>query len=173
MKEKILVLLCIYTCSISTTVFAETKSTSANDFSSCMKISNNEKRLSCFDNLVIKEETTINAKVKIQESESDIVKLEANQEEAKRIDDFAKDDLNKPFENQGLDSITGTISDVKQLIRGQWVISLENGQKWQQHDSGKIILKVGDDVRLKKGVLGAVYLFKVGSHRNIRVKRLK
>ena len=81
--------------------------------------------------------------------------------------------MKKTKEEQGPDSITAIISKVKRLIRGQWVVYLENGQKWQQQDLVKMKLKVGDSVRLKKGSMGTVQLYKEGSHRNIRVKRLK
>jgi len=94
-------------------------------------------------------------------------------EDTKQIDNFSKEDLKKTQKEKGPESISAVISKLKQLIRGQWVVHLENGQKWQQQDSAKIKLTVGDKVRLKKGSMGAVYLFKEGSHRNIRVKRLK
>jgi len=81
--------------------------------------------------------------------------------------------LIKTAEEKGPESIIATISSVKQLVRGQWVFYFENGQKWQQQDTIKIKLKVGDTVRLKKGSMETVYLFKEGSHRNMRVKRLK
>ena len=88
-------------------------------------------------------------------------------------DDFAKEHIKKSEKEQGLESITSVITKLKKLIRGQWLITLENGQQWQQKDTAKLKLKVGDTILLKKAVMGAVYLYKDGSHRNIRVKRLK
>jgi hypothetical protein len=59
------------------------------------------------------------------------------------------------------------------LLRGQWVLYFDNGQKWQQTDTTRIKFKVGNKVRLDKGAMGAIYLYKDGSHRSIKVKRLK
>lgn len=89
------------------------------------------------------------------------------------VNTFAKEHLKKSDSEQTLQSIKSSITKLKKLIRGQWVIDLENGQKWQQKDNVKIKLKVGYTVIMKKGALGTVYLSKEGSKRSMRVKRLK
>jgi len=155
----------------SLNAFADKHLALVDKLTSCKKISNDKQRLSCFDQLTRKNVVSANSVEMSNETVSPVEKVQ--HEEAKIIDDFAKEDLKKTEEEKGPDSITATISSVKQLLRGQWVIYLENGQKWQQKDSGRIKLKVGDHIRLKKGTMGAVYLFKEGSSRNIRVKRLK
>jgi len=159
MKVKILVVFFVVTFS-SSNIFAGTNDDLANDLSSCSKISNDESRLLCFD--------------KLTKSIKPIVKAEKIKPESKNeVDKFSKEHLKKSAEDKGPDSIVATISKVKQLLRGQWVIYFENGQKWQQQDSAKIKLKVGDHIRLKKGALSTVFLYKKGSNRSIRVKRLK
>lgn len=158
--------------SVLPSAIASTNEVLVDGLSHCMSIENSEQRLNCFDDLAnqnVKVISTVKANDEVATTQSEQVKLE----EAKKIDDFSKEDLKKTEEEKGPDSIIATISNVKQLIRGQWVIYFENGQKWQQQDSAKIKLKIGDNVRLKKGSMGAVYLFKEDSHRNIRVKRLK
>jgi hypothetical protein len=65
------------------------------------------------------------------------------------------------------------VSKVKQLLRGQWVLDFENGQKWQQTGTTRAKFKVGNKVRFDKTAMGAIYLYKDGSHRSIKVKRLK
>ena len=64
--------------------------------------------------------------------------------------------MKKP--EKDIEGITGTISNLKKLIRGQWVIYLENGQKWQQTDTTSLKLLVGDRINLEKGSFGSVYL---------------
>lgn len=165
---------------ISPAVFADRADKLADDLSKCMKVSSDKDRLQCFDKLADKTIVPIAPTKKIVSAkpiqghiEPEQKHIEPEPEKTKAIEDFSKEVLKKPPEDKGPNSITATISKVKQLIRGQWVIHFENGQKWQQKDSAKIKLKVGDFVRLKKGTMGTVYLYKEGSKRKIRVKRLK
>ena len=155
----------------SADAFASVNSALVDSLSSCLKVSNDAQRLVCFDQLAQKNVAPLNSTNVSDEAVAPIEQVKS--EETKIIDDFSKEYLKKTEEERGPDSITATISNVKQLIRGQWVVYFENGQKWQQQDSIKIKLKVGDTVRLKKGSIGTVYLFREGGHRNIRVKRLK
>jgi len=171
MRVNYLILFSLFIGLVSSNAFADTNSILANGLSSCMNVSSDEQRLVCFDKLAKRNVTTVSSMKVIEKPVAAITQIKT--EEAKKIDDFSKENLKKTEEEKGPDSITATISNVKQLIRGQWVVYLENGQKWQQQDAGKIKLKVGDSVRLKKGSMGAVYLFKEGGNRNIRVKRLK
>jgi len=156
---------------VSVDAFASLNSPLIDGLSSCMKVSNDDQRLVCFDQFAQKNIAPLSSTKVSNKAVSTMEQVKS--EETKKIDDFAKEDLKRTEEEKGPDSIAATISNVKQLLRGQWVVYLENGQKWQQKDSGKIKLKVGDSIRLQKGSMGAVYLFKEGSHRNIRVKRLK
>ena len=170
MRIIIIALFSLFIGLASLNAFASTNTALVNGLSSCMTLSNDEQRLVCFDKLAQSNITLSSTKVSdavISQSEQD------KSEAAKKIDEFSKEYLIKKDEERGLDSITATISNVKQLIRGQWILDLENGQKWQQKDSARIKLKVGDSIRLQKGAMGAVYLFKEGSRRNIRVMRLK
>jgi hypothetical protein len=166
---------------------------SADRLSDCMKITSDKERLTCFEKLAkrdvkplitekaSKETKAVLAKIEPEkaqqavEIETEEAKIVGQVElaEAKKINEFSNENLQKTQAEKGLDSITATISSLKKLMMGQWVVYLENGQKWQQKDSDRISLKVGDRVRLNKGSMGAVYLFKEGSSRNIRVKRLK
>jgi hypothetical protein len=58
-------------------------------------------------------------------------------------------------------------------VRGQWQIYFTNGQYWQQKDNINLWLKVGDQVELIKGGLGAVFLKKHDINKRIKVRRLK
>ena len=147
---------------------ASAESSLSNKLKQCGKISSSEERLACFDSLI-----TADTQEPVLIKEATVAVVSTENVTTKEVDDFAKNHLKKTTEEQGLESISSTVTQLKKLIKGQWVIDLENGQRWQQKDSAKIKLKVGNTVRLKKGAMGAVYLYKEGSHRNIRVKRLK
>lgn len=134
----------------------------------CGKFSLADNRLACFDALLAKG---LIAETSVDEVSMEVVQPQAVQ--SNEVDNFAKEHLKATAEGKGLDSISSSITKLKQLIRGQWLINLENGQQWQQKDSVKVKLTVGDIVRMEKGAMGAVYLYKEDSHRNIRVKRLK
>ena len=169
MKYHLVILTGVFTFFITATSSASSGIKLPAELSRCAEIANNESRLHCFDGLVKKSalpEISATALVVAP-------KVVKDKTQAEKVDDFAKGQVKKTVEEQGLQSITATISKLKQLLRGQWVIYLENGQKWQQKDSDKIKLKVGDKIRIKKSAMGAIYLYKEGSHRSIRVKRLK
>lgn len=140
----------------------------------CGQINSTNERLSCFDALVVGTSKSDVSK----ESKKTVIPVivETNKvplAQKKEVDDFAKEHLKIADEDKGLESITSTVTKLKKLLRGQWVIDLDNGQQWQQKDSANIKLKKGNIVRIQKGAMGAIYLFKEGSHRSIRVKRLK
>lgn len=141
-------------------------------FNDCAKISVNKTRLVCFDKLVNVRATPVAVKLE----SSNHVEVSQNKVAAKnKENDFAKEHIKKSTKQmaQELTTITATIEKVKQLIRGQWVIYLDNGQKWQQKDNIKIKLRLGDQIRLEKGAMGSVFLYKQDSHRGIKVKRLQ
>lgn len=126
----------------------------------CRQITPANERLACYDALVKQDPVTAITKQTVKNKE-------------KAIDDFAKEHIKKSTNEQGLNQLSSKVAKLKQLIRGEWVITLENGQTWQQKDSKKFKLKVGDVIRLEKGMLGSVSLYVEGSNRSIAVKRLK
>ena len=156
-------------------------------FQSCVNISHDINRLACFDKLSstlkLKNEAETFSSVKSLVQVSSEISSKSTVPAAiettpvsssHKESDFAKEHLKKTKTEkaQEVTSITTTVKKLKKLVRGQWIIYLENGQKWQQKDTTKMKLKVGDTIRLKKGAMSAVYLYKAGSHKNIRVKRL-
>lgn len=169
-------------CLISFSSTASDQALSA-QLAKCVQVDSADARLACFDELAKSVSSTANNVDKaesIEVSEATVTAVvppvvtePVKVTEAEQVDDFAKEHIKKSEQEQGLESITSVITKLKKLIRGQWQITLENGQKWQQKDTSKITLKVGDTILLKKAMMGAVYLNKEGSHRKIRVKRLK
>ena len=93
---------------------------------------------------------------------------------SKKVASFAKNHLKKIAGNKAeiSNEITATIIQAKKMLRGQWQVSLNNGQKWQQKDTVYLKLTSGDEVILEEGALGAFYLKKLTSNRRIRVRRI-
>jgi len=162
--------------SLSFVSFAGNEASLSIQLTQCGQNLKADARLACFDGLAKSAATHIvlpanNDTALVAIMPTTIAQVQPSA--TKQVDDFAKEHLKKTSTEQELDSIVSSVTKLKKLIRGQWVITLENGQKWQQKDTTKMKLKVGDTVRMKKAAMGAVYLYKEGSHRNIRVKRLK
>tara|TARA_B110000467_G_scaffold156788_1_gene170694 strand:+ start:138 stop:722 length:585 start_codon:yes stop_codon:yes gene_type:complete len=159
-----------------------------NSMQTCAKLTDDTQRLFCFDKLVkpvvglvekkeigvvaspVTALTAVIAKKNEIENKPSQTKRTVEQE-----NNFAKNHIKKTSEEeaQSINSIELRISKLKKLIRGEWKISFENGQKWQQKDSDRIKLKVGDKVILEKGASTAIYLKKIGTKKRIRVKRVK
>jgi len=72
-----------------------------------------------------------------------------------------------------IQALTATVAKVKTLPRGQLVVELDNGQAWEQKDvTSKFFLKVGEQVKIESGSLGAYWLSSE-SGRRTRVKRVR
>ncbi|GAW95032.1 hypothetical protein [Colwellia marinimaniae] len=140
----------------------------AADIKVCRQISQDQARLTCFDAL---------SQQKLSVSKLASTSVTAGQVAltAEQIDAFAKEQVKKTTEELAneINSISLTISKLTKTPRGKWNIFFENGQKWQQKDTIKFKLKVGQQVILTKGALSAVFLQKENTNTRIKVKRLK
>jgi len=92
------------------------------------------------------------------------------QQPKSKEDSFGQEDKQKKDE---LDKVNFVIKSVKKDVRNKWLITFENGQVWQQTESGYLKLSAGDKVELSKGMLSAIYLKKPDSNKRIKVKRKK
>lgn len=176
MKKTLLIITSIIFTMHSFSGYASDEVSLSAKISECGAIAQDNKRLACFDALLVVDVVKEVKKTKVTKAEvivAPVAKVQPKLSEKQQIDNFAKEHIKKSKKEQGPESITSSVTKLKKLLRGQWVITLANGQKWQQIDSNKIKLKVGNTVRLKKGIMRAVYLFKEGSNRSISVKRIK
>ena len=84
-------------------------------------------------------------------------------------------DIERPSQpaEQELDKLEGAVAAVAMRPGGGLIVTLDNGQVWQQLATGEAFRReVGDRVTLKPGVMGSFFL--VGPrHRSIKVKRIK
>ena len=174
----------IYACSF----IILTSNANANNLNTslvtCTNIKINTDRLACFDQLMSKykvqsditgEKATVHSKIYNNKNKENVNKPTLVPK-ANIVNEFGAAHLqvnkDKAEENT---SIILTISKIKKNAYKQLVISFKNGQIWQQKDSGYFKLKSGEEVKLTKGALGAIYLKKndENSNRSIRVKRVK
>jgi len=73
--------------------------------------------------------------------------------------------------SEGIDSLNAQITRLQQSGYDKVLITLDNGQVWQQVDASSLRLKVGDDVMIERAALGSFMLKKKGSKRTMRVSR--
>lgn len=89
----------------------------------------------------------------------------------------AEDDFGLPplqvVEREQLDSLVATVTKKDKTLRGKIIVTLDNGHVWTQSDTESFLLKVGDQVRIEKGLMGGHFLNVVSSKKRIRVKRTK
>jgi hypothetical protein len=72
-----------------------------------------------------------------------------------------------------VDRIEAKVTAVRTLARGEQVLTLENGQVWQQTETTREQqFAVGDVVVIRKGLLGSFLLTLASGSRNSRVKRI-
>ena len=72
-----------------------------------------------------------------------------------------------------LDKLTARIASIAQKPHGESIYSLEDGQVWEEAESEQHIpLHSGEEVTIKRGVLGAFYLSSA-EVRGLRVRRVR
>ena len=73
--------------------------------------------------------------------------------------------------SESIDSLSAQITRLQQSGYDKVLITLDNGQVWQQTDTSSLRLRVGDDVMIERAALGSFMLKKKGNNRTMRVSR--
>jgi hypothetical protein len=80
----------------------------------------------------------------------------------------------KRAEEQQSDQLTAKITELATLARGELLLTLDNGQMWQQKTADRALrVKVGDQVTIKRATLGSFLLTAEGNKGAMRVSRVK
>jgi hypothetical protein len=152
----------------------------ATSLSNCSKVEQDLERLSCFDLLSAqyKTQAATNAPkgpTKNMVKDSISKALAAKPVPSEVLEFGASHIKNNDNDAEEIEFIVLTASKVEKDAFDKLVLSFENGQIWQQKDSRYFRMKKGEEVKLSKGALGAIYLKKndESSNRSIRVRRLK
>ena len=72
-----------------------------------------------------------------------------------------------------LQSVTSEVTAERANAKGGLVLTLANGQVWQQMDGQKLFLDVGDTVTIERGALSAFYLTRDGKGRRYKFSRVQ
>lgn len=78
--------------------------------------------------------------------------------------------------NSGPTSLTALVAGMKEYRRNVYVLTLDNGQVWQQMDMDSLFtVKVGDTIQIEKGKLGGYRMARTSDGRSgwVRVNRVK
>jgi len=175
-----------FIAALSTILFSLTAQASSVDATimSCAKLSSDADRLDCYDKLALTIKTSDveqpNHMVKAPEIKTPPSIVNVNKPliipRTKKdiVNDFGSSHLKNPHDKPEEEkSIILTLTETKKGPRGKLILTFENGQVWKQSSSEYFSAKVGDKLKFTEGMLGAIYLKKVGTKRSIRVKRVK
>jgi hypothetical protein len=88
---------------------------------------------------------------------------------------MARADVDKKKEaEQGSEQLTAKVTEVETLPNGGLVLTLDNGQMWQQKTADRgLRVKVGDQITIKRGVLNSFLLTSASNNGSMRVARVK
>lgn len=162
---------------------------------SCQQISDEEQRLSCFDQIVSRLDAM---PVVVREISNDTTKAAELPEVAAAAPVAAtamapaapaaqpvsapapaaqsaatEFGLTKPEPVAELKEMTAIVKTAKLNKRKKLLITLENGQEWQQIDQDYLNIKSGDTCIIKRGTMGSFLLGVSGYNRTIRVRRVE
>jgi len=73
---------------------------------------------------------------------------------------------------QRIEKLEATVSTLYDIAPGRVVMTLENGQTWQQSGASRLRLSQGDAIIIEAASMGSFMLHKVGSARSMRVRRI-
>jgi hypothetical protein len=73
---------------------------------------------------------------------------------------------------QRIEKLEATVSTLHEIAPGRVVMTLENGQTWQQSGSSRLRLSQGDTIIIEEASMGSFMLHKLGSARSMRVRRI-
>jgi hypothetical protein len=77
-------------------------------------------------------------------------------------------------ERQEFEQMTAKVSELGTLPRGELLLTLDNGQVWQQKPGDRAMrIKVGDDVTIRRASLGSFLLTSQAANGSMRVTRVK
>ena len=88
---------------------------------------------------------------------------------------LARADLDKQEEEErrAAEQLTARVTELSTLPHGELLLTLENGQVWQQKPGDRAMrVKVGDEVTIKRGSLGS-FLLTSQAKGSMRVSRVK
>jgi hypothetical protein len=145
------------------------------DLARCAAIDSDTERLNCYDTLAKQ------AGEQHQEARKTVATVAAADTAASSasadLDDFGLDGR-KPAgqadEPKGPDEMQARIVKFDTQPRGEYVLTLDNGQVWQQREyDWHLAFSVGDEVIIKRGLMKSYRLQQKGNNRTTAVTRIR
>ncbi|MEX1220737.1 MAG: hypothetical protein WEA82_01320 [Idiomarina sp.] len=163
---------------ISHSTKAQAQSVNPEQLAACAAIGNSLKRLVCYDEVVTGSGI---ATVASQSATTGAARAEqASQGRSQRGGKSERADgrnleeeFGKAVEVERLKRLDVEIASKKQTPRGQWIITLENGQVWKQTDYRKHVLPSDASYFIEAGVSTNFFLGRSGSNSRISVERIE
>ena len=152
----------------------------SSDIARCTAIESDTERLACYDRLFTRPEKTEQpaaGQPAAVASAAGSTAAGAAAAEARATDDFGLDGRKpgqQPAEPKGPDQIQARVTQIATQPRGEALLTLDNGQVWQQQEyDWHLAFKVGDEVIIKRGVLKSYRLQQQGNNRSTPVTRIR
>lgn len=135
----------------------------------CASESDDRRRLSCYD----REIAQLVGSERAESSRAQDVPTPAADEFGYR-GKVAREELDRKAAQEDMNErMDATITEVSSRPRGELVITLDNGQIWEQKTANsKIKLEAGDEIEIKKGAFGS-FMLVTPSGRGTRVSRVE
>lgn len=165
----------VFGCAVMLGAQAETPPSTA-DLYACSKIENDTERLSCYDATVQSLEASEAAGEITTISRSEVNELQKDSF-GFSLPTLARSVIPKfgEAENTEIQTVEFAVKSVRKSPLGKLLITLENGQVWQQIDSRSVHYsrKVGvDNATINRAALGS-FKMKLDNGRAFRVKRIE
>jgi hypothetical protein len=167
MKSRLLILL----ATLASVAAAQTPPA---DVARCTAIDSDAERLACYDKLFVH---SADQPQKEAQAAATAAAAEASAASGSAdLDDFGLDGRKPPgqADEPPLEEIQARIAKLETQPRGQAVLTLDNGQVWQQQEyDWHLAFKVGDEVIIKRGALRSYRLQQKGNNRMTPVTRIR
>ncbi len=145
------------------------------DIARCTAIDSDTERLQCYDKLFAhsRERPQEQSRVAATTAATATAATSATVD----LDDFGLDGR-KPAgeadEPKGPDEMQARIAKLDAQPRGEYVLTLDNGQVWQQREyDWHFAFSVGDEVIIKRGLMKSYRLQQKGNNRTTSVTRIR
>ena len=158
------------------------------DVARCTAIDSNTERLACYDKLFPRPEkkspegqpgaSRSSATPDAPAAAATATAESAAAQSQAGIDDFGLDGRRPgeqhPAEPKGPDQIEARVTQVTAQPRGEAVLTLDNGQVWQQQEyDWHLAFEPGDEVIIRRGILKSYRLQQKGNNRSTPVTRIR
>jgi hypothetical protein len=177
MKSRLLIML----ASLASVAAAQTPPA---DVARCTAIDSDAERLACYDQLFVRSANQPPKEAKAADQPQQEAKAAAPAAAAQasaasasaNLDDFGLDGRKTAgqADPKPLEEIQARIAKLETQPRGEAVLTLDNGQVWQQQEyDWHLAFKVGDEVIIKRGALRSYRLQQKGNNRVTPVTRIR